>query len=170
MPKEAPSKKNSVDDPDDWSPLRRKVEGLRLLEDLRLNGPRLRIPEDVVRRTLAGQYGCTPDEVTEDQIATEVSALLPIYPTIYIFRPQDSVPIPTGPASLPSEVERRKQLLTEYKATTRVDSNRKIYTARNSGVHKPEFYQWLKGTLPSDSAPATNFERFLVAKKPPQPR
>ena len=68
------------------------------------------------------------------------------------------------------EIERRRKLLAEYKAATKNSSNKRIYEARNSGVHKPEFYQWLNGTLPTESATTISFERFLREKKPPIPR
>jgi hypothetical protein len=67
---------------------------------------------------------------------------------------------------LATEVARRKRLLEDYKAATQVFANRKIYVGK-SGIHKPEFYDWLNGTLPADSATSKNFERFLREKKPP---
>jgi hypothetical protein len=69
-----------------------------------------------------------------------------------------------------NEVERRQQLLASYKSATGNPSNRKIYEAVNSGIHKPEFYHWQKGNLSSDSVTCINFERFLRDKKPPIPR
>ena len=169
-----------MDDSNEWSPLRRRVEGFRLLQNLKENGPRLRIPEDLVRQTLAGQYGCTPEEVTDEQIATELLALTLIYPTILVTPYSDRLepshtPLspPNGPATQPpvsAEIERRKRLLADYKTATKVDANRRIYSARNSSVHKPEFYKWLNGTLPADSSTSQNLERFLSAKKLPIPR
>ena len=73
-----------------------------------------------------------------------------------------------SPISKESEIERRAALLRVYRDATGV-SNRKIYSARNS-IHKPEFYSWIKGDLPSDSATAINFERFLKLMKKPIPR
>lgn len=67
----------------------------------------------------------------------------------------------------PSEVERRRQMLDEYKAATNTHSDRKIYLATNSGIHKPQFYEWRDGRLPATSATTINFERFLSDKKPP---
>lgn len=72
-------------------------------------------------------------------------------------------------SSANSDTERRKLLLAEYKAATNA-SNKQIYEARNSGVHKPEFYEWLNGKLPSQSTPSKNLERFLTEKKRPIPR
>jgi hypothetical protein len=69
-----------------------------------------------------------------------------------------------------SEVARRRALLAEYKAVNGDVSNRQIYQAQNSGLHKPQFYQWKSGKLAASTATATNFERFLKAKKPPIPR
>ena len=63
--------------------------------------------------------------------------------------------------------ERRQKLLAEYKAATGNPPNKRIYEAVNSGIYKPQFYEWLKGKLPSESATAQNFERFLREKKPP---
>ena len=68
------------------------------------------------------------------------------------------------------EIDRRTQLLTEYKAATGNPSNRSIYEARNSGIHKPEFYAWLRGELAFESATTRSFERFLRDKKPPIPK
>lgn len=76
--------------------------------------------------------------------------------------------VPTAiPSELDEEIERRRKLLADYKAATGVTSNRPIYEAENSAIHKPQFYQWLKGSLPRHSATAINFERFLREKKPP---
>jgi hypothetical protein len=68
------------------------------------------------------------------------------------------------------EVERRLQLLDDYKAATGRPSNRSIYTARNSGIHKPQFHEWLRGELLNTSQTCINFERFLREKKRPIPR
>jgi hypothetical protein len=66
------------------------------------------------------------------------------------------------------ERERRAKLLVDFKGATNNPSNRQIYSAQNSGIHKPEFYKWCNGTLPANSATTINFERFLNAKKPPR--
>jgi len=73
------------------------------------------------------------------------------------------------PPHLQTEVARRETLLSEYKAATGA-SNKKIYEARNSGIYKPEFYQWRDGRLPANSVTAKRFEAFLKAKKRPIPR
>jgi hypothetical protein len=65
------------------------------------------------------------------------------------------------------EVTRRADLLAAYKQATDNPSNKKIYEARNSGIHKPQFYQWVTGELPAHSETTRNFERFLEEKKPP---
>jgi hypothetical protein len=77
---------------------------------------------------------------------------------------------PTPSTGSASEIERRALLLAEYKAATKTISNRQIYEARNSRIHKPEFYTWRNGTLPAHSATSINFERFLREKRPPQSR
>jgi len=66
--------------------------------------------------------------------------------------------------------QRRSALLREYKSATGNPANRQIYTVRNSGIHKPQFYEWLNGILPAGSETAKNFERFLRDKKAPIPR
>jgi hypothetical protein len=65
---------------------------------------------------------------------------------------------------------KRRSLLEEYKAATGNPSNKRIYEAKNSGIHKPDFYAWLNGDLSSESAMSINFERFLRLKKVPIPR
>jgi hypothetical protein len=69
-----------------------------------------------------------------------------------------------------NELRRRNILLAEYKAAAGQPSNRKIYNARNSGIHKPEFYDYFNGDLKAESQTFVNFESFLRAKKPPIPR
>jgi len=93
---------------------------------------------------------------------------------------QELAPIKTPPptaelkeppiAPAPSEIGRRKALLAEYKAAVGEPSDYQIFNAQNAGLHKPEFYRWLKGTLPAHSKTAKTFERFLREKKPPIPR
>jgi len=68
------------------------------------------------------------------------------------------------------EIDRRRKLFSEYKSATDEPSNLSIYTAKNSGVHKPEFYAYLNGELPATSEIFKNFERFLREKKKPLPR
>jgi hypothetical protein len=64
------------------------------------------------------------------------------------------------------ELRRRWKLLQDYKAATNNTSNKRIYEAKNSGIHKPQFYEWLHAKLPSESSTTVNFERFLREKKP----
>jgi hypothetical protein len=79
----------------------------------------------------------------------------------------ETQPIDTGENA---EIVRRRNLLADYKLATNNPSNKKIYEARNSGVYKPQFYEWLHGVLPVQSETTKNFERFLREKKPPVPR
>ena len=161
-----------ADDPKNWSPLRRYFEAFRGVKKL-LTGPHEPIPEALVRDVLAQQYGIKPDEVTWEQIRSEVARLLPDYPAITFIPTQ----IPSQPeqeakaeTTVENEIERRQRLLAAYKFATGNPSNRRIYQAANSGIHKPEFYHWQKGNLSSESATCINFERFLRDKKPPIPR
>ena len=73
-------------------------------------------------------------------------------------------------APYPSLVECRLKVLNEYKAANKSVPSKQIYEARNSGIYKPEFYEWLSGRLPDTSSITINFERFLRDKKPPIPR
>jgi hypothetical protein len=78
--------------------------------------------------------------------------------------------LPTAPiadADITAEIQRRARLLAEYKKATKTESNRQIYGAKNSPIHKPQFYEWIKGVLPASSATTTNFERFLREKRYP---
>ena len=86
-----------------------------------------------------------------------------------------SAPMIASSESLPGtqaadEVHRRATLLEQYKEATGDPSNRQIYTAKNSNIHKPQFYEWRDGRLSSDSQTCQNFERFLREKKPPTPK
>jgi hypothetical protein len=82
-----------------------------------------------------------------------------------------SEPFPDQDAGdVSTETLRRRKLLAGYKDATGQPSNRKIYTAKNSGIHKPEFYDWINGKLEITSQTCINFERFLKEQKPPLPR
>lgn len=67
-------------------------------------------------------------------------------------------------------ISRRKKMLDEYKARAGVTSDYQIITSRNAGIHRPQFYEWKNGTLPSDSVTTRNFENFLKSGIPPMPR
>jgi hypothetical protein len=67
-----------------------------------------------------------------------------------------------------NQITRRADMLASYRKATGV-SNKRIYEGK-SGVHKPQFYEWLNGKLPASSETAKNFERFLRENKPPIPR
>ena len=60
--------------------------------------------------------------------------------------------------------------ILEYKKANPGVTDYQIYNAKNSGVHKPEFYRYVKGTLSSESETCKNFERFLAEKKTPNKR
>lgn len=80
---------------------------------------------------------------------------------------QETVAPPLPPPEL-SLVEQRKKLLEAYKAKTGA-SHKQIWEGK-SGIHKPQFYEWVNGKLPSKSQTAQNFERFLREGKRPTPR
>jgi hypothetical protein len=87
-------------------------------------------------------------------------------------QPTTESPVKTTEMGRPSGdcVPRRMTLLSEYRSATGNPSNRKIYTARNSGINKPEFYAWLRGDLPDTSKTTINFDKFLHSKKRPIPK
>jgi hypothetical protein len=73
-------------------------------------------------------------------------------------------PAAEGPGTREAEVKRRKALLKEYLAKTGVRTSRVWRCAGQANTHschKPQFYAWLKGELPAESAPAQSLERFL---------
>jgi len=160
------------DEPRNWNATRQDVAAFKELRKL-ITGPHETIPEALVRNSLARQFNIKPEEVTWSQIRTAVAGLLRDYPAITL------VPTETAPSQPVSEnasngerpeVDRRAALLAEYKTATKNPPNKRIYEARNPGIHKPEFYEWVNGTLPTESATAISFERFLREKKPPVPR
>jgi hypothetical protein len=67
------------------------------------------------------------------------------------------------------ERTRRATLLSAYIAATGA-SHKKIYEAKNSGIHKPQFYEWLNGELPASSKTTKTFETFLRSNRRPIPR
>lgn len=161
-----------INHPRNWTPLRTQFEMFRLEQQSR-NAPREEIPLNLIKKVISEQRAIKPEEVTKQQIDLALSELWVDYPTIAAI-PEPEVEIKDIPSVTVSpqanEVERREKLLADYKAATNHPSNKKIYEARNSGLHKPQFYEWCKGTLPSGSATAINFETFLRARKPPVSR
>ena len=87
-------------------------------------------------------------------------------------KPSQETPIDFAvePQSLDDSGSGRAKRLAEYKMATGNPSNRRIYMAKNSGIHKPQFYEWLKGSLGAESSTCANFENFLAGGKPPIPR
>jgi hypothetical protein len=71
---------------------------------------------------------------------------------------------------LKSLVVHRRELLAEYKQATGNPPDQRIYTAANSGIYKPQFYQWRDGRLPAKSKISRRFEAFLRARRKPIPR
>jgi hypothetical protein len=123
-----------------------------------------------VGRSLRGHRGAVQDNPPGNIIRTP-SPLMIMAQAEAKRKSMEQAPPPVA-AEQPQEQEevaQRAKLLSEYKAATGA-SNKKIYEARNSGIYKPEFYQWLKGRLPANSTTAKNFETFLKAKKRPIPR
>jgi len=86
-------------DPRNWSPLRRHLEATRKMKELSA-GPHEQIPEEVVRRILAQQYGVTPEQITWKQIRLEVTGLFPHYPAITVIPTQPDPP-PVSPRKVP---------------------------------------------------------------------
>src|ERR1039458_5902854 len=83
-------------DPQNWSPLRRYVEAHKATKEM-LSKPLEEIPEALVREALAQQYGISPEEVSWELIAFEVSGLLPQYPAIRVVPTKPSNPSPAAP-------------------------------------------------------------------------
>jgi len=156
-------------DPKNWTPFRAYFEAFRKVKEI-VTGPQEHIPEVLVRDFIAKQRGIKPEEVTWEQIRFEVSGLLSEdYPAIKVIpsNPIADEPPTTSELAETDEVKRRRALLETYKAAAHVQSNKRIYEASNSGVHKPQFYQWLSGVLPADSSTTKNFERFLREQHQP---
>jgi len=78
--------------PKNWNPFRQEFEALRSMRKIQ-DAPAERIPEDFARNAIARIYGIKPEEVTAEQIAFEVAALLPSYPHIEL--------IPSAPNTVP---------------------------------------------------------------------
>jgi hypothetical protein len=184
---QAEFKEKQRHDPKNWSPLRQRFEAFKAIKKLQA-GPHEQIPEALVRDSIGDQLGIKPEEVTGKQIQVAVAGLLRDYPAITLIpSPRNAEteiapgpasdttepgenPIAESPADREKEIERRQRLLADYKAATGDPPDYRIYNAKNSGIHKPEFYEWKKGTLSRRTKTAQNFERFLREKKPPIPR
>lgn len=116
-------------------------------------------------------HGITPEEMRE---AARLGAEADMKESLRRLQPeiaQEAIENPmTETPSAEGIVEQRERLLSEYKAAAGNPSNKRIYEASNSGIHKPEFYQWKRGELPTNSRTTIGFEAFLKAKKRPIPQ
>lgn len=70
-------------DPKNGPPLLKQFEAFKSLEGL-FTGPVEQIPEALIRRFVADRDGIPPEDVTQQQIQFEVTALLPYYPAITV--------------------------------------------------------------------------------------
>lgn len=64
--------------------------------------------------------------------------------------------------------KRRAKMLADYMRDSGTQFPSWIYQDRRSGLHKPQYYQWLRGDLPSTSTMSIKLERFLANKQPAQ--
>ena len=107
--------------------------------------------------------GLTSEEFW-DLTSEEFEALLIRYKSLH----PEQFPLPKAPAALPSDKDFRARLLKWYLQNTGV-TRYQVYTASNKPCHKPEFYKWVRGDLPDDSATTKNLERFLTNLERPRP-
>lgn len=167
-------------DPRNWPYVLQRYEATKQIKEL-ISGPHEQVSETFLRNALAEQYGIKPEDVTWQQLRRGLDDLGRYYPGITLLASSRNIEAETAPeptespiaesaVDRESEIERRQKLLADYKLATGDPSDYSIYKAKNSGIHKPQFYQWRKGTLSSRTKTAQNFERFLQEKKPPIPR
>jgi hypothetical protein len=78
-------------DPKNWSPLRHSFEAFKAIKEIHATPPE-RIPESLIRETIARQYGIKPEDVTKQQIRFEISSLLRTYPHVEVI-PSEAIPI-----------------------------------------------------------------------------
>ena len=123
---------------------------------------------DSLHTELFGRYWVDSDKLRLFQRAMENRVVA--WQAEYLLRFGESVPTAELPRTL-AEIKRiRAELFADYKRRTGVRTKAAIYTAKNSGVHKAEFYEWLNGMLLDTSATARNLETFLRSDALPVPR
>ncbi len=86
-------------DPKNWSPLHAHYEIFKTIREIH-TGPKERIPESLVRQTIADQLGIKPEEVTLKQIRHEVATLIPFYGAVELVKDR---PPHTPPDNTPGE-------------------------------------------------------------------
>ena len=102
---QAEFEENKRNDPRNWSPLRANFETFRAIKELHARPPE-RIPESLVRRTIADQLGIKPEEVTPKQINFAISGLFPAYGSVELIpdsQPQNSSDAPANEQSTNNE-------------------------------------------------------------------
>lgn len=143
-----------IDDPKDWSPLHQQVEAFNKIREL-ITGPKQRIPESLVRRTLADQYGCKPEEITPKQINFEVAGLLRYYPAIELIpsepiaeeaTPQANIRLsstinsPSAARKMEAYIQAKGLGLTEF-ATQAQTTDRSLRRFRQTGKIRRDIFE-----------------------------
>jgi hypothetical protein len=147
-------------DPKNWSALRQWYEAFKSIKELHAMPPE-RIPESLVRQTIAKQYGITPEQVTIDQIKFEVSGLLSSYPHIEV------IPLAVEEASSASHVSEPKALRDAYLAMFADEKIKIRDLCWAAGQHYREWKRWLAGELKAGSTADLAFRRILTSGKRP---
>ena len=150
----------SPDDPKTWPLLRQKVAAFVEIKKL-MEGPKLEIPERLVRETLAEQFGIRPEEVTFEQIRFEVSGLLPWYPAISVL-PSEAIPPSTStPAARQATIP---DIATELGRLLREARLRPEDIAEEIKIEPRNVYRHLAGETEPSIVNVGKYEKALSAR------
>jgi hypothetical protein len=157
---------NKQNDPRNWSPLRANFEAFRAIKELHARPPE-RIPESLVRRTIAHQLGINPEEVTPKQINFAVASLAPTYGSLELI-PDES----PSPPHISTEVDQGgrldpKALRDSYLAKFPDERIKIRDLCWAAGQHYREWKRWLAGEMKIGSTADLAFRRILGSGQRP---
>ena len=157
----AAEKEREQNNPRNWSPLAQQWEALKVINKLQ-GGPREEIPEVFVREVLAREHGIKPEEVSWDQIRSELHRLP--YRAVRVIPSSDShLESNVQSAEVTNMVATREQRLQDFV------SNKKASIAdvgRTANVFKANIQQWRRGELSEDSVMSQRIEGVLAGRTP----
>jgi hypothetical protein len=126
-----------------WSPLHQRVAALEEIRKL-MKGPKVEIPEMLVRETLAEQLGIKPEDVTWKQIQFEVSGLLKWYPAICLI-PASANPQSCGPSDQTAQLAKEPNIGVELKRLLEEARIRPEDIAEEIGIDARNVYRHIAG-------------------------
>jgi hypothetical protein len=163
-------------DPRNWSALRQHYEATQAIKGV-LNAQPIELTAEFVAEAVARHEGMRPEDVTNERIMSEITAMLPHYPSIRLVpaKPPASASVesaaPVVVTKPPGSVaEERKNLLDAYKRECKergiTVTDEMIAKAASSSWNDRTQVTWWKREAPKSTPAADKLIRAVLIKKP----